>query len=65
MAKVRNYDYLQELHYLKDDRWASGELCYWRGSNLYSPKTKEKLEQRLKEMLRKNGPYRPNVGQDS
>ncbi len=65
MAKIRNYDYLQELHYLKDDRWSSGELCYWRNSDLYSPKEKAKLELRLKKMLGKNGSYRSNAGSDS
>jgi hypothetical protein len=53
--------YREDLHYLKDARWLSGELCYWSNNSNYSQKTKEKLEKRLREMISKskqlkNGP---------
>ncbi len=43
---------LDNCHYLKDSKWASGELCYWRDSQKYDKKTKMALEKRLKIMLK-------------
>jgi hypothetical protein len=36
--------------YMQLWQWTNGTLIYWRDSDLYSPETKEKLEQRLQEM---------------
>lgn len=46
-------NYREELHYLKDSKWLSGELCYWRNNPNYSEKTKTKLEKRMNDMCDK------------
>ena len=51
------YSTKEDLHYLKNNKWLSGELCYWRDNPQYSEKTKKKLEQRLKEMTKKSITY--------
>lgn len=53
----RAYDWREGNHYLKDHKWMSGELCYWRGNPNYSEKTKQKLEKRLIEMTKKGQRY--------
>lgn len=57
MAKVRAYAQNIGLHYMNDDKWLSGELCYWRNSYIYSEKTKKSLEKRMRLMTtkKKNG----------
>lgn len=47
----------EDLHYLKNSKWLSGELCYWRNNPNYSEKTKQNLEKRLKEMTKKSIAY--------
>lgn len=42
-----------ELRYLRDEFWANGELCYWRGNPNYSEKTKKELEERLLKMIKR------------
>jgi hypothetical protein len=39
----------ENCHYLKPQKWLSGELCFWRNNSNYSKKTKAKLEKGLKE----------------
>lgn len=34
----------EDLHYLKPQKWLSGELCFWRNNPNYSEATKQKLE---------------------
>lgn len=51
------YSTKEDLHYLKNNKWLSGELCYWRDNPQYSEKTKKKLEHRLKEMTKKSITY--------
>jgi hypothetical protein len=51
------YTTKEDLLYLKNNKWLSGELCYWRDNPQYSEKTKKKLEQRLKEMTKKSITY--------
>jgi len=51
---MKSLRYREDLHYLKDSRWLSGELCYWRGNANYSEETKKKLEKRLKNMISKS-----------
>lgn len=51
------YSTKEDLHYLKNNKWLSGELCYWRYNPQYSEKTKQKLEKRLKEMTKKSITY--------
>lgn len=52
--KPLNYINRADMHYLKDERWADGTLCYWRDNPQYSAKEKAKLELRLKNMLDRN-----------
>jgi len=51
------YSTKEDLHYLKNNKWLSGELCYWRDNPQYSEKEKKKLEKRLKEMTKKSITY--------
>lgn len=54
---ARNNKYRDDLHYLKDTKWLSGELCYWRNNPNYSKKTQLNLEKRMKEMCKKGIKY--------
>lgn len=51
--KAKNYNNGGDLHYMKDHKWKSGELCYWRNNQNYSEKEKAKLEKRLDAMIDK------------
>ena len=51
------YSTKEDLHYLKNNKWLNGELCYWRDNPQYSEKTKKELEKRLKEMTKKSITY--------
>lgn len=51
---IKPVRFREELHYMKDARWLSGELCYWRGNGNYSEATKKKLEKRLRNMISKS-----------
>lgn len=51
------YTTKEDLLYLKNNKWLSGELCYWRDNPQYSEKEKAKLEKRLKEMTKKSITY--------
>lgn len=43
---------LDNCHYLKDSKWANGDLCFWRTSKRYDKRGKEELEKRLKTILK-------------
>lgn len=60
-SKLRNYDNVHP--YMRDYKWKSGDLCYWRNSNIYSQETKKKLEQRMIEMVDWNQDYEKNKNQ--
>lgn len=49
--KKRAADWRDGNHYMKDHKWLSGELCYWRNNANYSDKTKVLLEKRMKDMV--------------
>ena len=57
--KKRATDWRAGLHYMKDYKWISGELCYWRNNGNYSEKTKELLEKRMIEMVESTDKYEP------
>lgn len=44
--------YRSDLHYLKPQKWLSGELCFWRNNPNYSEATKAKLEKLTDEFCR-------------
>lgn len=52
-----NRKYRDDLHYMKDSKWLSGDLCYWRDNPNYSEKTKRLLEKRMKIMCAKGIRY--------
>lgn len=57
----KNYE---ACHYLKPQKWLSGELCFWRNNPNYSEKTKAKLEKSLDDFCKwkeKNAPKYRNV----
>ena len=37
--------------YMHTFNWTNGKLCFWRDSNMYSKKTKEYFEKRVKEWV--------------
>lgn len=48
--KPKNYNTKMDLHYLKNEWWRNGKLCYWRNNSNYSERQKKELEKRMLKM---------------